>query len=72
MKVASQILWKGDCFMSKDNTVIAGEIISALHDELYRAYYLNKDFTKPFGEYVAEQYEMIYDGINKTVAKYYG
>ena len=29
--------------MSKDNTVIAGEIISALHDELYRAYYLNKD-----------------------------
>lgn len=35
--------------MSKDNTVIAGEIISALHDELYRAYYPNKDFTKPFG-----------------------
>lgn len=25
--------------MSKDNTVIAGEIISALHDELYRAYH---------------------------------
>ena len=57
--------------MNKDNTVIAGEIISALHEELYRAYYLNKDFTKPFGEYVAEQYEMIYDGINKAVAKYY-
>lgn len=57
--------------MSKDNTVIAGEIISALHDELYKVYYLKKDFDKPFGEYVAEQYEMIYDGINKAVAKYY-
>ena len=44
--------------MSKDNTVIAGEIISALHDELYRAYYLNKDFNKPFGEYVMNNNEM--------------
>nr|WP_278423642.1 hypothetical protein [Streptococcus lutetiensis] len=57
--------------MSKDNTVIAGEIISALHNELYETYRLKKDFDKPFGEYVAEQYEMIYDGINKAVVKYY-
>lgn len=57
--------------MSKNNNELAAEIVSSLHDELYKAYYGQKDFTKPFGQYVAEQYELIYDGINNTVAKYY-
>lgn len=57
--------------MSKNNSELAAEIVSSLHDELYKAYYVQKDFTKPFGQYVAEQYELIYDGINNTVAKYY-
>ncbi|MEY8700987.1 hypothetical protein AALH12_07350 [Streptococcus ferus] len=57
--------------MSKSVVELTAEIVSSLHDELYKAYNLEKDFTKPFGEYVAEQYELIYNGMNKTIAKSY-
>ena len=57
--------------MSKHNVELTSEMISSLHDELYRAYYHNGDFSVPFGKYVAEQFELIYDGINDTVSKAY-
>ncbi|MTC88004.1 hypothetical protein GKS11_01290 [Streptococcus uberis] len=57
--------------MSKNNIELASEIVSAMHDELYKVYYIKKDFTKPFGQYVAEQYELIYNGINDAVSKRY-
>lgn len=57
--------------MSKNNIELASEIVSAMHDELYKVYYMKKDFTKPFGQYVAEQYELIYNGINDAVSKRY-
>lgn len=57
--------------MSKNTIELTAEIVSSLHDELYKAYYMKKDFSKPFGEYVAEQYELIYNGINDAIAKGY-
>ncbi|MCK1242408.1 hypothetical protein MX041_03310 [Streptococcus uberis] len=57
--------------MSKNNIELASEIVSAMHDELYKAYYMQRDFSKPFGQYVAEQYELIYNGIGNAVAKGY-
>lgn len=57
--------------MSKNNIELASEIVSAMHDELYKVYYMKKDFTKTFGQYVAEQYELIYNGINDAVSKSY-
>lgn len=57
--------------MSKNNIELASEIVSAMHDEIYKAYYKQGDFAKPFGQYVAEQYELIYNGIGNAVAKTY-
>ncbi|HFI0151207.1 TPA: hypothetical protein ACGO3A_001507 [Streptococcus suis] len=57
--------------MSKNNIELTAEIISSLHDELQKEYYRQADFSKPFGQYVAEQFEYVYDGINNAVSKSY-
>ncbi|HEL1580607.1 TPA: hypothetical protein TY279_001882 [Streptococcus suis] len=57
--------------MSKSNIELTAEIISSLHDELQKEYYRQANFNKPFGQYVAEQFEYIYDGINNAVSKSY-
>ncbi|MBF0775998.1 MULTISPECIES: hypothetical protein [Streptococcus] len=58
--------------MGKNNIELTAEIISSLHDELHKEYFRQADFNKPFGQYVAEQFEHIYDGINNAVSKRYG
>lgn len=57
--------------MSRSTIELAAEIVESLHEQLYRDYVRNGEFAKPFGQYVAEQYELIYDGINNTIAKRY-
>lgn len=57
--------------MSKSAIELTSDIIVSLNEQLYTDYHRNRDYSKPFGQYVAEQFEYIYNGINDAVAKRY-
>lgn len=68
-----KIQQKGGCAMDKSVIELTAEITSAMHDEIYKAYYTASKFgyEESFGKFVAEQYKAIYNGINNTISEGY-